>query len=69
LFAVKKEVVQSLLADEAWSRRLEDAETEADVVKVLVEFCKSKGFKVVDAGAPMKTNAVASNHSCRQSRK
>ena len=43
---VKREVVDALLRDKEWSCRLEEAKTTRDVVKVLVEFCKIKGFKV-----------------------
>ena len=45
-FAVRREVVEALLRDKEWSRRLEEAKTTQEVVKVLGEFCKIKGFKV-----------------------
>jgi len=41
-FAVKREVVER---DKKWSRRLEEAKTTQEVLKVLVDFCKAKGFK------------------------
>jgi len=44
-FAVKREVVEALLRDKKWSRRLEEAKTTQEVLKVLVDFCKAKGFK------------------------
>jgi len=46
MFALSFKVVELLLADEEWSRRLESAKTMEEVVKVLVEFCRAKGLKL-----------------------
>jgi len=41
-----RHVVEALLNDEVWRLELEKAETFNEVVKVFVEFAKSRGIKV-----------------------
>ena len=46
LFAVRAKVLKELLADRVWRERLEKANSVREVKKVLVEFCRSHGYKV-----------------------
>jgi hypothetical protein len=46
IFAVKREVLEELLGDPAWSRRLEKARTLREVQRVLLEFAEEKKLKV-----------------------
>jgi len=46
LFALNRKFIEMLLADVKWSRRLEEAKTEEEVIKVLVEFARAKGLRV-----------------------
>lgn len=50
MFAVKKEVLDDLMSDVEWRTRLEKAKTRGDVVKVLAEFCRARGYVMVDLG-------------------
>ena len=46
MFAVKSKVLDELVSDPVWSERLENAETMKEVEKVMVAFCKERGYKV-----------------------
>jgi len=46
LFAVKKHVLEELLEDEEWSKKLENAKSTKEVYEVISEYCKVKGKKV-----------------------
>jgi len=47
VFAIKRHVIKALLTDPEWSRRLEKAETSRELIRILEDFCRTKGFKVV----------------------
>ena len=46
MIALKREVVEALLKDEEWSKKLENAKTFHEALDILIKFCKIKGFKV-----------------------
>jgi hypothetical protein len=46
MFAVKSKVLEELLHDPEWSRKLENAKTMREVESVLREFAVAKGYKV-----------------------
>jgi len=46
LFAVRREVLDALLEDPEWSKRLDNAENARQVENVLVEFAKSRGYRI-----------------------
>lgn len=46
MFGLNRKVLELLFADPEWSRRLEEAKTEEDAVRVLAEFARVKGLKV-----------------------
>lgn len=46
--ALKRQVLDQLLADDKWRKRLEKAGTAKQMEQVLVEFYKEKGFKVAE---------------------
>lgn len=46
MFAVRKEILDALLNDAEWCKRLDKAETSKDVENVLIEFARSKGWKI-----------------------
>ena len=51
MFAVKTEVLESLLKDPVWTRKLENAKTICEVQRVLREFAVEKGWKVKEMKA------------------
>jgi hypothetical protein len=46
MFAVRREVLEKLLRDRKWCRKLEKAETLREAVQVLVKFAEEKGYKI-----------------------
>jgi len=48
MFAVKSKVLEELLHDPEWSRKLEKAETMCEVERVLRGFAVAKGLKVAE---------------------
>jgi len=46
VIAVRREVLDALLADPEWNKRLEQAKTMADVERVFSDFCKARGYKI-----------------------
>ena len=46
MIAVRREVLAALQADPEWNKRLEEAETMAEVEKVLTDFCRARGYKI-----------------------
>jgi len=42
IFAAKGKVLRQLARDPEWSKKLDQAETDADVINVLREFSKAK---------------------------
>lgn len=52
MFAIKRAVLEALLADKEWSSRLEKAQTDREVIQVLQEFCRKKGFKIATVDLP-----------------
>jgi len=48
VFAVKRELLEALLNDAQWLRRLENAKTMCEVESVLREFAVEKGWKIVE---------------------
>jgi len=54
-FAVGAEVLAALAAlaaDKAWSQRLNDAKSPREARQVVFDFCRAKGFEVVEV--PLK---------------
>jgi len=49
VFAVKVEVLKELLKDEEWTRKLDACKTVSDAQRVVMEFCKAKGYKTKEA--------------------
>jgi hypothetical protein len=45
-FAVRREVLEELLGDPAWSRRLGEARTLREVRRILLEFAEERGYRV-----------------------
>jgi hypothetical protein len=46
MFAVRREVLEKLLRDPKWSRRLEEAETLREAVQILIKFAEEKGYRI-----------------------
>jgi hypothetical protein len=46
MFAVRRQILEELLKDEGWTRKLEACRNVSDVERVLTEFCKAKGYKI-----------------------
>jgi len=46
LFAVRTKLLKALLDSPEWSKRLDQAETVRQVENVLVEFAKSRGYRI-----------------------
>jgi hypothetical protein len=46
MFAVRREVLEELLKDPKWSRRLEKAETLREAIQILVKFAAEKGYRI-----------------------
>jgi hypothetical protein len=46
MFAVRRVILEELLADPEWSSKLENAKTGDEAIKVLKNFCKRKRYKV-----------------------
>jgi hypothetical protein len=53
-FAARREVLEELLRDPMWSRRLEEAETIQEAVRVLLEFAEERGYRVKVVGEGKK---------------
>ena len=49
MFAVKREVLEALLRDPEWTAKMEKAEKSEEVEKVVIDFCRVKGYKVIQA--------------------
>lgn len=49
-FAVRREVLEELLRDPAWRRRLEKARTSQEVQYVLLKFAEERGYRVKVVG-------------------
>jgi len=47
MFAFKREVLENLLKDPEWTRKLDEAITSEQVKKVLLSFAEAKGLKVI----------------------
>ena len=47
VLAVNRRVLEALFSDPVWKRRFLDAYSSGDVARVLLEFCKAKGFRVM----------------------
>jgi hypothetical protein len=50
IFAVRREVLEELLGDPAWSRRLGEARTLREVQRILLEFAEERGYRVKAVG-------------------
>ena len=48
MFAVKSKILEELLHDPEWSRKLEKAETMREVESVLRGFAVAKDYKIVE---------------------
>ena len=46
MFAVRRVILEELLADPEWSSKLENAKTGDEAIMVIKDFCKRKGYKV-----------------------
>jgi len=48
MIALKRQVVEALMADSEWRVKLEKAETMREVERVLREFAEKKGYRVAE---------------------
>ena len=46
IFAVPRRVLNELLADKLWSRRLDEANTFQDALRVVKAFCHERGYEI-----------------------
>jgi hypothetical protein len=46
MFAMRRVILEELMADPKWGPKLEAAKTWDEVIKVVEAFCKAKGYKV-----------------------
>ena len=46
MFAVRTSILKDMLADPEWNSKLSQAKTARQVEKLIVEYCKQKGYKV-----------------------
>lgn len=46
MFAVRREVLDALLADAEWRKRFDKAKTTAEMQRVVLDFCKAKAIKI-----------------------
>jgi len=46
MFAVRREILEALFRDLDWAAKMEEAKTGEKVEKVLVDFCRAKGYRV-----------------------
>jgi hypothetical protein len=53
-FAVKREVLEELLRDPVWRRRLEEARTLREVQRILLGFARERGYRVKVVGEGKK---------------
>ena len=52
MLAMKDAVFATLLADKAWSQRLNDAKSVLEAEQVVFDFCRAKGLEIVEV--PLK---------------
>lgn len=52
MFVVRLGVLAALVADKAWSQRLDAAKSTLEAKQVIYDFCKAKGIVVVEV--PLK---------------
>jgi hypothetical protein len=45
-------VLKELADDPEWGKKLEQAKNNAEIIKVIRDFCKVKGYKVMDVTTP-----------------
>jgi len=48
VIAVRRKVLDDLLADSEWRHRFDQAESTAEVEGVIVDYCRAKGIKIVE---------------------
>jgi len=46
VFAVKREILEEMLRDPEWSRRIEEAKSVAEIAEIVAEYCRKKGYRV-----------------------
>lgn len=62
MFAFKGEVLERLLEDPEWAKKLDEAQTSQQVQEVLVSFAEAKGLKVIPVMMPKKTLKGGDKH-------
>ena len=62
MFAFKRELLENLLKDPEWARKLDEAITSEQVRKVLLSFAEAKGLKVINVMMPEKTVKGGDKH-------
>jgi len=62
MFAFKRELLESLLEDPEWTRKLDEAKTSEQVQKVLLSFAEAKGLKIINLMMPEKTVKGGDTH-------
>lgn len=45
-FVVRTKVLEELLSDPEWAKRLDRAKDMKDAMKIIQDFCKKKGYEV-----------------------
>ena len=53
MFAVRRVILEELLADPEWSSKLENAKMGDEAIKVIKDFCKRKGYKIKHVNCEM----------------
>jgi hypothetical protein len=48
MFAVRHEVLDALLADAEWGKRFDQAKTTGEIERVVSDFCRAKGIRIVE---------------------
>ena len=48
MFVARLFILEKLFADPEWSSKLEAAKTEDEIIKVLKDFCRARGYKMKD---------------------
>lgn len=62
MFAFKRELLENLLKDPEWTRKLDEAITSEQVKKVLLSFAEAKGLKTINVMMPKKTVKGGDKH-------
>ena len=51
MFIVRLEIIAALVANKAWSHRLNNVKSTREAARVIADFCRAKGYAVVEVAA------------------